>query len=117
MTGNMTSLRRRKDKTRHTNNSLFLLLFDLSQELLLGGGNLGLAVGQGDPLGGPAFLGDLLISLGGRGGVGTDGLVGLLVHALQGVASQAELDELGKLLLVRLLVLLRQAVHVVGHMA
>ena len=92
--------------------NLFLLGLDLREELLLGLGDLRLALLQGVLLGIPPLLGDLLLGSGGAGGVGTDGGVRLLVHALDGVGSDAELDKAGELPLEGFLVLLLKCANV-----
>ena len=92
--------------------NLFLLGLDLREELLLGLGDLRLALLQGDLLGIPPLLGDLLLGSGGTGGIGTDGGVRLLVHALDGVGSDAELDKAGELPLEGFLVLLLKCANV-----
>merc|ERR1719411_1702248 len=94
--------------------SVFLLGLHLSQELLLLVLDLLFPGLGGELLVGPPLLGNLLLGLGLAGGVGADGGVGLLVHGLNTVRVNTELDVSGELLIVRLLVLLHQVVHVVG---
>ena len=90
-----------------------LLGLNLGEELLLGLGNPCLPGLQGDLLGVPPLLGHVFLRLGLRRGVGTDGLVGLLVHGLDGICGNAVLDVTGKLLLVSLLVLLLKNKHII----
>ena len=72
---------------------LLLHLLKLSQKLLLLCGDLGLPAGEADLLGGPSLLLNLLVHLGLWRGIGSDGSMGLLVHALHAVSSDAVLDE------------------------
>ena len=96
-------------------NLLILLLGgDLSQEFLLGVGDLLLPGLAGQFLGGPALLVHLLLGSRFAVWIGTDGIVSLLVHALQVVGLQTGLDELRELLLVSVFVLLLQVTHVIG---
>merc|ERR1719394_704218 len=84
---------------------LFLHLFQLVEELLLGLGNLRL----------PGIVANLL---GGRlllRRVSSDGGVGLLVHGFHVGGSNTVLDESAEVLLVSLFILLLEAGHVVGH--
>ena len=73
--------------------NLFLLGFDLAEEIRLGLSHLGFPGGKTDLLGVPPLLGHGLLSGRLQGGVGSDGSVTLLVHALQGVGSNTKLDK------------------------
>merc|ERR1712093_44625 len=82
-------------------------------------GNTGLALLE-RPLGGSPALGDDGLSGGGLllvGGVGTDGLVDVLVEGLDILGLDAVLDVLRELLGVLLGVLLGKLLHVVGNVA
>ena len=78
----------------------------MGEELRLGLCDLVLPVLEGDLLGVPPLLGDLLLGRGDSGGVGTDGGVRLLIHALDRVGSDAQLDEARELPLEGFLILL-----------
>ena len=78
----------------------------MGEELRLGLCDLVLPVLEGDLLGVPPLLGDLLLGRGDSGGVGTDGGVRLLVHALDRVGGDAQLDEARELPLEGFLILL-----------
>ena len=62
--------------------NLLFLIFDLSQELLLGSLDIGLPLLQGQPLGGPPLGLSSLVGLLGVGRVLADGGMGLLVGLL-----------------------------------
>merc|ERR1712048_729361 len=94
---------------------LLLHLLKLGQKLLLLRGDLGLPAGEADLLGGPPLLLNLLVHLGLGRGIGSDGSMSVLVHALHAVSSDSILDEPAEVLLELLLVLLLQRLHVLRH--
>ena len=75
---------------------LFLHLFQLVEELLLGLGNLCLPGIVADLLGGPPLLGDLLVGSLLLGRISSDGGVGLLVHGFHVGGCDTVLDESDK---------------------
>ena len=73
--------------------NLFLLGFDLGEELFLGLLDLLLPGGQTDLLGVPPLLRHVLLGRRLVGGIGADGGVRLLVHLFDVVWANAGLDE------------------------
>merc|ERR1719356_2327059 len=94
---------------------LFLHLFQLVKELLLGLGDLCLPGIVTNLLGGPSLLGHILVASLLLSRISSDGSVGLLVHVFHVGCSHTVLDEPAEMLLVSLFVLLLEAGHVVGH--